>query len=71
MIQRFFRLIAAFFNSLLGRAESANATSLRAQAVESSAAKVADAQRGLGDLQGAVREATRDVSRLEKEASHF
>ena len=68
MIQRFFRLIAAFFNTLLGRAEKANAHSLRDQKVNESAAKVAAAQRGLGALQGAVRECTREVSRLEGEA---
>ena len=68
MIQRFFRLIAAFFNTLLGRAEKANAHSLREQKVNESAAKVADAQKGLGALQGAVREATREVARLEGEA---
>ncbi len=67
MIKRVWRIIVAICTFGLVRLETKNAVAIRATLIDEKVGQVAQAERGLGDLAGAVRSQTREVSRLEAE----
>lgn len=67
MIKRVWRIIVAICTFGLVRLETKNAVAIRATLIDEKVGQVAQAERGLGDLAGAVRSQTREVARLEKE----
>jgi hypothetical protein len=67
MIKRLWRVFIAVITLGIVRLETKNAGAIRNQIVDEKVQQVASAERGLGELAGAVRAQTREVDRLEKE----
>jgi hypothetical protein len=67
MIMRIWRIVVAICTLGIVRLETKNATAVRATLIDARVGQVAAAERGLGELAGAVKAQTREASRLEKE----
>lgn len=67
MIKRIWRIFVAVITLGIVRLENKNASAIRATIIDEKVGQVAQAERGLGELAGAVRSQTREVDRLEKE----
>ncbi len=67
MIKRIWRVFIAICTLGLVRLENKNASAIRKTIIDEKVGQVAAAEKGLGDLAGAVRSQTREVDRLEQE----
>jgi len=67
MLKRIWRVFIAIITLGLVKLENKNASAIRATIIDEKVGQVAQAEKGLGDLAGAVRSQTREVSRLEGE----
>jgi len=71
MIKRVWRIFVAIITLGIVRLENKNATAIRAGIIDEKIGQVAKAEQGLGELAGAVRAQTREVSRLEEEQNRL
>ena len=69
MLKRIWRVFVAIITLGLVKLENKNAGAIRATIIDEKVGQVAQAEQGLGDLAGAVRSQTREVSRLEGESN--